>query len=84
MSCMMDQLQQQKLAASSKTLYHELKAREYGLRRHDRDGGVQRLYEFVTPNKTYHDVSIDGVCFHIRRFTDDGKVCTWHDRSLYI
>lgn len=65
---------QQKLAASSKTLYHELKAREYGLRRRDHDGGIQRLYEFVTPNKTYYDVPIDSNCYHIQRFTDDGKV----------
>lgn len=66
--------QQQKLAASSKTLYHELKAREYGFRRRDHDGGIQRLYEFVTPNKTYYDVPIDSNCYHIQRFTDDGKV----------
>lgn len=79
MSSCMYQQHQRKLAASSKTLYHELKAREYGSRRHDRDGGVQRLYEFVTPNKTYYDVAIDSVCYHIRRFTDDGKV---HDLSL--
>ncbi|KAI7881017.1 hypothetical protein K492DRAFT_187292 [Lichtheimia hyalospora FSU 10163] len=76
------QQHRQKLEASFKTIYHELKAREYGLRWHNHNNGVQRLYEFVAPNKTYHDVPIDGVCYHIRRFTDDGKYLVCFPETL--